>query len=65
VTAKHLEWAVFHEKAAKDVHIVRIMLPGTYAQFQIPGRLERKLAKEMRVCDKKELYQARLEMGRS
>src|SRR5262249_57748027 len=28
-------------EAAKRIKIVRIALPGTYAQFQIPGRLER------------------------
>lgn len=29
------------EDGAKRVRIIRIALPGTYPQFQIPGRLER------------------------
>lgn len=30
-----------YEEAAKRVRIIRIALPGTYAQFQRPGQLER------------------------
>jgi hypothetical protein len=30
------------------VRIIRIALPGTYAQFKAPGRLERQLAREAR-----------------
>lgn len=35
-----------YEAAAKRVRIIRIALPGTYAQFKIPGRLEREWAKQ-------------------
>ncbi|MFZ1005267.1 MAG: hypothetical protein WAN65_00415 [Candidatus Sulfotelmatobacter sp.] len=35
-----------YEEAAERVKIIRIALPGTYPQFQIPGRLERKLRKD-------------------
>jgi hypothetical protein len=35
-----------YEDAAKRVRIIRIALPGTYPQFQVPGRLERKLSIE-------------------
>lgn len=35
-----------YEEAAKRVRVIRIALPGTYAQLQIPGRLEREWAKQ-------------------
>jgi hypothetical protein len=42
------EQRVKYEEGANRVRIVRIALPGTYAQFQIPGLIERHQARERR-----------------
>lgn len=36
----------YYEESEKQVKIIRIALPGTYIQFQIPGRLERQWARQ-------------------
>jgi hypothetical protein len=40
-------------RKAANVRSIRIALPGTYPQFRAPGRIERQLAREARVCDTK------------
>lgn len=50
-----------YEAAAKRVKIIRIALPGTYAQFQIPGRAERQWSRQ---ASCKEMHQKFLERMR-
>lgn len=46
VTPKDIEDKRHYLECAKKIRVVRIALPGTYPQFQIPDRLERELRKE-------------------
>jgi hypothetical protein len=39
----------YYEESVSLVKIIRIALPGTYPQFQIPGKLERELKKKATV----------------
>lgn len=43
ITAKNTTTREEWLRCARKVRVVKIALPGTYAQFQIPGRLERML----------------------
>jgi hypothetical protein len=45
-TTTRERWIEMHDA----VRVCKIALPGTYAQFQIPGAVERKLAREARVA---------------
>jgi hypothetical protein len=60
VTAK--EWIRRHEwmERYRAVRIIRIALPGTYAQFQVPDRLEREWRRTARVVDLKKKTDSRL-----
>lgn len=54
------EQQAYYEESVKLVKIIRIALPGTYAQFQIPGRLEREWAKQASCKELTEKSRARL-----
>jgi hypothetical protein len=53
VTGSDLEHANYYERCAGNLRLIKIAMPGTYAQLRIPGRLERELRKAAEIKPQK------------